>query len=85
MKILVTGGTGFIGERLVAALGRRGDDVTVLSRRAGGSGKVRQVVWTPEQKGHWLDEVAASRRGDPPRGRGHHGSTLERRAPPHVP
>lgn len=60
MKILVTGGTGFIGERLVAALVRRGDDVTVLSRRAGGSGKVRQVVWTPEQKGPWLDEVAAA-------------------------
>lgn len=30
--ILVTGGTGFIGSRLVAALVARGDDVTVLTR-----------------------------------------------------
>jgi uncharacterized protein len=31
-SILITGGTGFIGQRLVAALQARGDDVTVLTR-----------------------------------------------------
>lgn len=33
-RVLVTGGTGFIGRRLVAALVARGDDVTVLTRVA---------------------------------------------------
>lgn len=34
MKILVTGGTGFIGRHLVSALASGGHEVTVLSRRA---------------------------------------------------
>ncbi len=34
MHILVTGGTGFIGSALIPALVDRGDNVTVLSRRA---------------------------------------------------
>lgn len=33
MRVTVTGSTGLIGTRLVAALLERGDDVTVLSRR----------------------------------------------------
>jgi uncharacterized protein len=57
MKILVTGGTGFIGERLVRTLAERGDEVTVLSRRSGASKHATQVVWTPEKAGPWLDEV----------------------------
>ena len=32
MRVTVTGATGLIGTRLVAALARRGDEVTVLSR-----------------------------------------------------
>src|SRR5436190_15733797 len=34
MRVAVTGATGFVGTRLVAALSARGDDVTVLSRNA---------------------------------------------------
>lgn len=34
MRVAVTGATGFVGTRLVAALTDRGDDVTVLSRNA---------------------------------------------------
>lgn len=33
MRVTVTGATGLIGSKLVAALKERGDDVTVLSRR----------------------------------------------------
>ena len=35
MRVLVTGGTGFIGSALVRALGQRGDQVVVVSRRSG--------------------------------------------------
>jgi NADH dehydrogenase len=37
MKILVTGGTGFVGTHLVNALGRRGHDVAVLARNTEGA------------------------------------------------
>jgi len=52
MRVTVTGATGLIGTRLVAALARRGDEVTVLSRdpeRAGerlGSG-IQAAHWDP--------------------------------------
>src|ERR1700722_10497655 len=35
MRIAITGATGLIGRRVVAALRERGDDVTVLSRDPG--------------------------------------------------
>jgi len=52
MRVTVTGATGLIGTRIVAALARRGDEVTVLSRdpqRARerlGSG-IEAVAWDP--------------------------------------
>jgi uncharacterized protein (TIGR01777 family) len=52
MRVTVTGATGLIGTRLVAALARRGDEVTVLSRdprRARerlGSG-IEALAWDP--------------------------------------
>ncbi|ADB51284.1 TIGR01777 family oxidoreductase [Conexibacter woesei] len=52
MRVTVTGATGLIGPRLVAALQRRGDEVTVLSRsperaRAALGGSVDAVAWDP--------------------------------------
>lgn len=57
MRVLVTGGTGFLGDRLQRALAERGDEVIVLSRRAGKAKHATQVVWTPNEPGPWLDEV----------------------------
>lgn len=48
MKVTLTGATGLIGTRLVRALARRGDEVTVLSRapaRAGAALGVAAVGW----------------------------------------
>ena len=52
-KIVISGGTGFIGRAVVRALIARGDDVTVLTRdpeRAarGAPSKVRFESWAPD-------------------------------------
>ena len=51
MKVTVTGATGGIGSRLVAALQARGDEVTVLSRRPDQAraklGDVEAHAWDP--------------------------------------
>ncbi len=48
MRVTLTGATGFVGSRLVAALKQRGDEVTVLSRDAARAGErlgVDAVAW----------------------------------------
>jgi uncharacterized protein (TIGR01777 family) len=53
MKITISGATGLIGSRLVAALRGRGDDVTVLSRDAERARRelgVPAVAWRPEEE-----------------------------------
>jgi uncharacterized protein (TIGR01777 family) len=53
MRVTVSGATGRIGGRLVAALKDRGDEVTVLSRdpdRARGALGVEGVAWRPEHE-----------------------------------
>jgi uncharacterized protein (TIGR01777 family) len=62
MRVLITGGTGLVGRRIVARLRERGDDVVVLSRA---SGILRRfpdgtivVVGDPTVAGPWLDELA---------------------------
>jgi uncharacterized protein (TIGR01777 family) len=51
MKVLVTGGTGFIGRHLVKRLQARRDDVTVLSRNPAGAARrataSRILAWDP--------------------------------------
>lgn len=71
MKVVVSGGTGFIGRALVTSLSERGDEVVVLSRydreengcpgpRAGcvrGSGRVWTAKWDPAARGDWMSVV----------------------------
>jgi uncharacterized protein (TIGR01777 family) len=63
MRVFITGGTGLVGRRLVRALGARGDEVVVLSRRADhardlfGPG-VFVVEGDPMKAGAWMDAVA---------------------------
>lgn len=58
MKVVITGGTGFIGQALVHALSERGDDVTVLTRAARpAQGRVTFAEWTPEHDGSWTREL----------------------------
>ena len=53
MRVTVTGATGLIGSRVVAALRERGDDVTVLSRRPDDARRqldVEVAHWEPESE-----------------------------------
>lgn len=54
MKIVVAGGTGFIGGPLVSALESRGDQVVVLSREVR---RPNQVVWDGKAVGAWAKEL----------------------------
>jgi uncharacterized protein (TIGR01777 family) len=56
-RIVVSGGTGYIGRALVERLVARGDDVTVLSRGAARDGNPRRVCWDPYTVGDWAQAL----------------------------
>jgi uncharacterized protein len=61
-RVVIAGGSGFIGRRLVRRLLARKDLVTVLSRdpvasRSGLPDEVRVAGYTPTAEGPWFDEV----------------------------
>jgi uncharacterized protein len=60
--IVVTGGTGFLGRRVVEKLLARGDRVVVLTRGAGrihlpASGLASSATWTPDRAGPWFSVI----------------------------
>jgi uncharacterized protein len=62
MRVVVTGGTGFVGKKLVGALLARGYLVTVLTRDVGAARgrldeRARIAGWTPWTSGVWTEEV----------------------------
>lgn len=61
MKIVIAGGTGFLGRPLAAALAADGHDIVTLSRGAaatGGQPLTRAVAWTPDGNiGPWAAEI----------------------------
>lgn len=58
MKVVIAGGTGFIGQAITRRLLDRGDEVTVLSRRQASADTVgRVVVWDGRSVGRWADEL----------------------------
>ncbi|MDP9360824.1 MAG: TIGR01777 family oxidoreductase [Acidobacteriota bacterium] len=59
-KIVVAGGSGFIGEPLVRRLLARGDDVAVLTRNPSKVRAGRAELWNPGAEGRWMDEVAGA-------------------------
>lgn len=60
MKIVVAGGTGFIGEPLVQRLVARGDDVSVLSRNPARVKAGRGLAWDGKTQGTWSGAVASA-------------------------
>jgi uncharacterized protein (TIGR01777 family) len=66
-KIVVTGGTGYLGRALVERLSQRGNQVTVLSRSArlppalAELPGVRGASWDPTATGDWCAELEGAR------------------------
>ncbi|HEX8253214.1 MAG TPA: TIGR01777 family oxidoreductase [Thermoanaerobaculia bacterium] len=60
MKIVVAGGSGFIGEPLVRRLLARGNDVAVLTRDASRVAAGRPLTWDGRTQGTWSDEVSSA-------------------------
>jgi len=61
MKILITGGTGFVGTQLTSRLIKDNHEVTILSRSAKRSGEIpREISYLqgdPTQKGSWQEAI----------------------------
>ena len=64
MRVLLVGGSGLIGTRLVESLARDGHQAVVLSRRPeqvrGLPPGARAAAWDGRTLGSWVDEVAAA-------------------------
>lgn len=58
MRIVIAGGSGFIGSKLVDRLVAQGEDVAVLSRDPRRVERGRGVEWRPGTADAWTDEVA---------------------------
>ena len=57
-RIVLAGGSGFLGRALAGALARAGYEVIVLARKAGKSStRVRQVVWDGRTQVKWAREL----------------------------
>ena len=61
MKILITGGTGFVGTQLPSRFIREGHEVTIITRSPKDSGKTSPGVFylqaDPTQKGPWQESI----------------------------
>lgn len=62
MKIIVTGGTGFIGRALINELAGQRHEVVVLTRKAGRPSRsvLRFVEWDARSAGPWQTELASA-------------------------
>lgn len=59
MKIVIAGGTGFIGKKLISQLIVAGDDVTILTRLPAETKALRpkEIQWDGKSQGSWSQEI----------------------------
>src|SRR5688572_2290984 len=60
MKVVIAGGSGFIGEAVVRDLVSRGHDVAVLTRNPQNIAIGRALAWDAKTQGAWSNDVAAA-------------------------
>lgn len=59
-RIVIAGGSGFIGESMVRRLIARGDQVAVLTRNPSAVHAGRALSWNPPSEGSWVDDAASA-------------------------
>jgi uncharacterized protein len=58
LKIIIAGGSGFLGRALAERLAADGHDLVILTRRAATGNSARSVVWSPDGgTGAWATEI----------------------------
>lgn len=57
MKILIAGGAGALGQRIVAALSQEKHEIAVLTRSPRNNFPIRQVAWDGKTVGPWAREL----------------------------
>lgn len=57
MKVVIAGGSGFLGRALAGELSRANHEVVVFSRGAVRFGGVRAVAWDGSNDGAWMSEI----------------------------
>jgi uncharacterized protein (TIGR01777 family) len=60
MKVVIAGGSGFLGGPIVQRLLARGDDVAVLTRSPSHVRAGRALQWDARSQGSWSDEAASA-------------------------
>ncbi len=56
-RIILAGGSGFLGQMLVRHFATCGDEVVLLTRKPSGESAVREVAWDGENLGAWAQEL----------------------------
>ena len=59
-RIVIAGGSGFIGRAIAARLANRGDEVVILTRsprESGNAPRIREVEWDGKTAGPWTSEI----------------------------
>lgn len=60
-KIIIAGGTGFLGTNLCEFLRKKGHDISILSRKVRKNvDGIRYVLWDGKNTGAWISELEAS-------------------------
>ena len=57
MKIVIPGGTGFLGTALAKHFHNRGDEVVVLSRKPQDTKPWKEIAWDGKALGDWVKEI----------------------------
>lgn len=56
-KLILAGGSGFLGQELAAFFAAKGFEIVLFSRSAGGEGRARLVGWDGVSLGSWAKEL----------------------------
>ncbi|MEO6259167.1 MAG: TIGR01777 family oxidoreductase [Thermoanaerobaculia bacterium] len=59
-RIVISGGSGFIGEALARVLAGRGDDVSILTRTPSSVKAGKPVLWNPTEPAAWMESVRSA-------------------------